>query len=166
MTLDLLFLNDVHGYLEPHPDLFYNNQNVYTEKVGGYARIAALIKTLRQKNSNTLLFDGGDTFHGTLPLVKSKGEALIPILNELSFKAMVGHWDFGYGPEQLKNILSQLNYPMLGINVFNTDGTLFLKPYIIVTVGDIKVGVVGICANIIDKTMPENFSEGLKVQVD
>ena len=156
-------MNDVHGYLEPHPDLFYKNQDVYNENVGGYERIASLIKTARQKNSNTLLFDGGDTFHGTLPLVKSKGEALIPILNELSFQAMVGHWDFGYSPEQLKKILSQLKYPMLGINVYNTDGTLFLKPYTIVTVGEIKVGVVGICSNIIDKTMPKNFSEGLKI---
>lgn len=163
MILDLLFLNDVHGYLEPHSDLFYNSQEAYTENVGGYARIASLIKTIRQNNNNTLLFDGGDTFHGTLPLVKSKGEAIIPILNELSFQAMVGHWDFGYGPEQLKNILSQLNYPMLGINVYNTDGTLFLKPYTIVVVDEIKVGVVGICANIIDKTMPDNFSKGLKI---
>lgn len=163
MTLDLLFLNDVHGYLEPHNELFYNNHDTYTKKVGGYARIASLIKEIRQNNKHTLLFDGGDTFHGTLPLVKSKGEAVIPILNKLNFQAMVGHWDFGYGPDQLKNILSQLSYPMLGINVYRTDGTLFLKPYTIIPVGDIKVGVVGICSNIIDKTMPKNFSEGLKI---
>lgn len=163
MTLDLLFLNDVHGYLEPHAELFYNNEKEYLEEVGGYARIASLIKELRQNNSNTLLFDGGDTFHGTLALVESKGEALIPILNKFDFQAMVGHWDFGYGPEQLKSILSQLNYPMLGINVYRTDGTLFLKPYTMFSVAEIKVGVMGICSNIIDKTMPQHFSEGLNI---
>lgn len=51
MTLDLLFLNDVHGYLEPHAELFYNNEKEYLEEVGGYARIASLIKELRQNNS-------------------------------------------------------------------------------------------------------------------
>ena len=163
MTLDLLFLNDVHGYLEPHSELFYNNKDEYTEEVGGYARIASLIKELRQNNPHTLLFDGGDTFHGTLPLVKTKGEALVPILNELDFEAMVGHWDFGYGPDQLKSLLSQLNYPMLGINVYSADGSLFLKPYTVISTGEMKVGVVGICSNIIDKTMPKHFSEGLKI---
>ena len=163
MILDLLFLNDVHGYLEPHSEFFYTAQTVYTEKVGGYARIASLINKVRQNNPQTLLFDGGDTFHGTLPLVKSKGEALVSILNQLNIEAMVGHWDFGYGPDQLMNLLSQLNYPMLGINVYQSDGGLLLKPYTIVSAGEIKVGVVGICSNIIDKTMPKHFSEGLKI---
>lgn len=163
MKLNLLFLNDVHGYLEPHIDLFYNNKDIYTELVGGYARLLSVINKIREDNKHTLLFDGGDTFHGTLPLIQSKGEALIPILKEFNFQAMVGHWDFGYGPDQLKNLLSQLDYPMLGINVFHTDGTLFLKPYTILSIGDIKVGVVGICSDIIDKTMPKNFSKGLKI---
>ena len=163
MKLNLLFLNDVHGYLEPHNDLFYSNNGVHTELAGGYARLFSAINNIRRENPYTLLFDGGDTFHGTLPLVQSKGEAVVPILRKFDFNAMVGHWDFGYGPDQLENLLSQLNYPMLGVNVFRADGTLFLKPYIIKQVGEIKVGVAGICANIIDKTMPEKFSRGLKI---
>ena len=38
-----------------------------------YARIATVVKEIRKNNPNTLLFDGGDAFHGTLPLVQSKG---------------------------------------------------------------------------------------------
>lgn len=163
MKLNLLFLNDVHGYLEPHPDLFYTNEGSHTEVVGGYARVLSMVTKIRSENRHTLLFDGGDTFHGTLPLVDSKGEAVIPILRKFNFDGMVGHWDFGYGPEQLKNLLSQLNYPMLGINVFQADGTLFLKPYKIMQMGAVKVGVVGICSNIIDKTMPKEFSQGLTI---
>ena len=34
---------------------------------------------------------------------------------------MVGHWDFAYGATQLKRIASELNYPILGINVYNED---------------------------------------------
>ncbi len=163
MKIDLLYLNDVHGYVEPHPELFYNNNEEYTEIVGGYARIATLINEVRKGNPCTLLFDGGDTFHGTLPIVDTRGEALIPILNKLAFSAVVGHWDFGYGPEQLKYLVSQLNYPMLGINVYQENGSLFLKPYTILQTGELKIGVVGICSDIIDKTMPERFSTGLKI---
>ena len=130
---------------------------------GGYARIAGKVAELRQGNNTTLLFDGGDTFHGTWPLVDSKGEAIVPVLNQLGINAMVGHWDFGYGPTQLKNIMAQLNYPMLGINVYKEDGSLFLKPFITLQVEDLKVGVIGLCSDIIDKTMPARFSDGLKI---
>lgn len=75
---------------------------------------------------------------------------------------MVAHWDFGYGPGQLKKLAAQLNYPLLGINVFNDDGSLFLQPYTFVNAGDLKIAVIGICCDIIDKTMPKQFSEGLK----
>ena len=163
MKLSIAYINDVHGYLEPHPELFYLGGKEIIETAGGYARIASLIKNIRKNNSNTLLFDGGDTFHGTLPLVQSKGEALIPILNKMGFNAMVGHWDFAYGPEQLKKLARELNYPVLGINVYKEDGSLFLPPYIITVVEDLKIAVIGICSNIIDKTMPKHFSEGLKI---
>ena len=163
MQLNILYLNDVHGYLVPHNELFYNNIGEYTETVGGYSRIATLVKQIRENDPKALLFDGGDTFHGTIPLVKSKGEAVIPVLNELSFNAMVGHWDFAYGPQHLNHLLSKLNFPMLAINVFNKDGSLFLKPFLTIDVDDLKVGVIGVCSNIIDKTMPSEFSEGLKI---
>jgi 5'-nucleotidase len=163
MTLSIAYINDVHGYLESHPELFYKGSREIIETAGGYARIASVINDIRDDFPDTLLFDGGDTFHGTLPVVESKGEAIVPILNELGFSAMVGHWDFGYGPMQLKNLANQLNYPVLGINVYGEDGSLFLPPYIFKQVNDLKVAIIGICSNIIDKTMPKHFSEGLRI---
>jgi sulfur-oxidizing protein SoxB len=164
MKLSIAYINDVHGYLEPHPELFYQGGKEIVSTAGGYSRIASIVKDIRNKNPNTLLFDGGDTFHGTLPLVQSKGEAILPILNKMGFSAMVGHWDFAYGPAQLKKLAGELNYPVLGINVYNEDdNTLFLPPYLIVDVEDLKIAVIGICSNIIDKTMPKHFSEGLKI---
>ncbi|MGN6248584.1 MAG: bifunctional metallophosphatase/5'-nucleotidase [Ginsengibacter sp.] len=163
MELSIAYINDVHGYLEPHPELFYKDGEDFIETAGGYARIASKVKDARSRNKHFLLFDGGDTFHGTLPVVKSRGECLVPILNEMGFSAMVGHWDFAYGPEQLLNLANQLNYPVLGMNVYKEDGELFLPPFIIETIGSLKVAVLGICCNIIDKTMPAHFSKGIKL---
>jgi len=161
MQLSIAYINDVHGYLEPHPELFYKGGTEITETAGGFSRIVSIVNDIRKSNTNTLLFDGGDTFHGTLPLINSKGEAIIPVLNKMGFNAMVGHWDFAYGQQQLKNIANQLNYPILGINVYGEDNSLFLSPYIIFEVANLKIAVIGICSNIIDKTMPKDFSEGL-----
>lgn len=163
MNLSIVYVNDVHGYLEPHPELFYKGGTEYIDTAGGYAAVAAIINNIRSVNKNTLVFDGGDTFHGTLPLIQSKGEAILPILNKIGFDGMVAHWDFAYGPEQLKKLAAQLTYPVLGINVYMQDGSLFLPPYIIKEMDGLKIAVIGICCNIIDKTMPKKFSEGLTI---
>lgn len=163
MKLSIGFINDVHGYMEPHPELFYDYQKEYVKSARGYARIQTIFKKIRAENPNALFFDGGDTFHGTVPVVQSKGEVLIPILNQLGFDAMVGHWDFAYTPGHLLKLESQLNYPLLGCNVFDEQEKRFLLPYKISEIGGLKIGIIGICSNIIDKTMPEKFSEGITV---
>lgn len=162
MKINLLFINDVHGYIAPHPELFYNEKGEDIETAGGYAYIAGVVDKIRNENPNTLLFDGGDTLHGTKPVVDSKGEALIPILNALRPDALVGHWDFAYGPDQLKKISQQLNFPVLGCNVFNEDGSHFLQPTGMFEMEDVKIGVIGISAMIVDKVMPKKMSTGLK----
>jgi 5'-nucleotidase len=162
MKLNIVFINDVHGYLAPHSELFYDETGEVVETAGGYAHIAGLVEDIRKENPNTLLFDGGDTLHGTKPLVDSKGEAIIPILNALKPDALVGHWDFAYGPEQLQKINKQLNFPILGCNVFTEDGSNFLQPTELIEKEGVKIGVIGICAMIVDKVMPEKMSKGLK----
>lgn len=162
MKISIAYINDVHAYLEPHAELFYESGKEVVKNAGGYARIATIVNDIRKKNLHTLFFDGGDTFHGTLPAVETKGEALVPILNKLAFDGMVCHWDFAYGPAQLKKLASELNYSVLGINVYKEDGSLFFKPYILIETGNLKIAVIGICSNIIDK-MPERFSKALKV---
>jgi len=161
MKLNILFINDVHGYLAPHPELFYNETGEVIETAGGYAHIAGFVEGIRKENPNTLFFDGGDTLHGTKPLVDSRGKAVIPILNALKLDALVGHWDFAYGPERLKETGSQLDFPILGCNVFTKDGSNFLQPTAMLEKAGFKIGVIGICAMIVDKVMPEKMSEGL-----
>jgi 5'-nucleotidase len=93
--------------------------------------------------------------------VDSQGEAIIPILNALKPDALVGHWDFGYGPNRLRQINKQLSFPMLGCNVFAEDGSNFLRPTAVFEKAGLKIGVIGVCAMIVDKVMPEKMSKGL-----
>ncbi|TDQ31056.1 bifunctional metallophosphatase/5'-nucleotidase [Zeaxanthinibacter enoshimensis] len=162
MDLDILFVNDIHGYLSPHPDLFYDASGEVVETVGGYAAIAGLVEKIRKENPNILFFDGGDTLHGTKPLVDSRGKAILPILNALQLDGMVGHWDFAYGPEHLEELSKHLNFPLLGCNVFKEDGSNFFPPAALFENGGLKIGVIGICAMIIDKVMPEKMSSSLR----
>ncbi len=162
--LTLLQINDSHGYLDLHQEWFAGPHGAVYRKAGGYSRIATLAKRIRQEAKGQLLFlDNGDTFHGTFPVVQSRGESLVPIMNELGLQAMTVHWDFAYGPQHLLKLRQSLQYPMLAINIYDQrTGKPFLPPYAMREVGRLKVAVIGIASNIIDKTMPPHFSEGLK----
>ena len=100
-TLTLLQLNDLHGYLEPHPELVRTEGGWRVERLGGVARIARLFEEARAEGP-CLTLDNGDTFHGTRVAVASGGEALVPIMNALKIDAMTAHWEFAYGPAGFK----------------------------------------------------------------
>lgn len=160
--LTIVQVNDTHGYLKPHPELFWEGRGVRYEILGGYAHIAGLLRDIGD-GRNMLCFDCGDTIHGTYHAVKSKGMAMVPILNEMGFDAMTAHWEFAYGPENFIKLTRKLEYPMLAINCYRKDTEkLVFKPCDVFEAGDLQVGVIGIASNIVDKVMPPAFSRGLR----
>lgn len=161
--LTILQVNDSHGYLDLHQELFWAGDHAEYRKAGGYGRIAALIRGIRRENlGRVLAFDCGDTIHGTYPAVQTEGAALIPILNATGFDAMTAHWEFAYGPKRFKEVADQLSFPVLAINCYDAEtDELVFDPYVVIEVGELRVGVIGIAATIVDKTMPPSFSEGV-----
>jgi S-sulfosulfanyl-L-cysteine sulfohydrolase len=161
--LSILQMNDSHGYLDIHRELFWDGDHARYDLAGGYARIATIFNKIRDEKPNgTLVFDCGDTIHGTYPVVKTKGMAMTPILNELDFDAMTAHWEFAYGPEHFKALVKNLNYPMLAINCYyESNDKLVFEPWAIKEVNGLRIGIIGIAATIVDKVMPESFSKGI-----
>lgn len=156
-------LNDLHGYMEPHPEWQWSPSGFQYRTMGGLARIKTVVDGLRKSHPNVLLADNGDTFHGTRTVVDSKGKCLVPVMNRLGVSAMTGHWDFAYGPDHLKQLVTSLNYPFLAANVYCRDtGELFFPPTTTVEIGSIRVGIVGLACNIVDKVMPPHFSTGIR----
>lgn len=161
--LSLVQINDVHAYLDLHPELFWEQNKAIYRKAGGYARIAALVEQIRKEKPGAVLFlDNGDTLHGTYPAVQTQGQALIPILNRLGLDAMTAHWEFAYGPNVFQQRAAELNYPVLALNVKQKEsGARIFRDCLVKEVGGLRVGIIGLASNIVDKTMPPSFSEGL-----
>ncbi|MHB8778870.1 MAG: bifunctional metallophosphatase/5'-nucleotidase [Anaerolineales bacterium] len=162
-SLTVVQLNDSHAYFDLHQELFWQGSQAIYRPTGGYARITAIIKQIRAETQGSCLFcDCGDTLHGTYPALKTQGQSLIPILNSLGLDAMTAHWEFAYGPATFKHRAAELSYPMLAINVYDqaTKERLF-PPYNVKEIGGLRIGLVGIASNIVDKTMPPSYSEGL-----
>ncbi|MHB1356669.1 MAG: bifunctional metallophosphatase/5'-nucleotidase [Anaerolineae bacterium] len=162
--LTIIQLNDSHAYFDLHQEIFWQGGQAVYRPVGGYARIATIAKKIRAESQGSVLFcDCGDTLHGTYPALKTHGQAMIPVLNSLGIDAMTPHWEFPYGPATFKQRAAELDFPMLAINVFDqaTKKHLF-SPYSVKEIGGLRIGLVGIASNIVDKTMPPSFSEKLE----
>ncbi|WP_089172923.1 5'-nucleotidase C-terminal domain-containing protein [Bosea sp. AS-1] len=163
-TITFLQINDTHGYLEPHPELVWEGSTPRFPILGGYARIAAYFERVRAERPGAVVaLDNGDTFHGTHAAVASKGGALVPLTNALGLDAMTAHWEFAWGPAHFQALAGRLDYPVLAINCYELEtGRRPFAPSRIVERSDLRIGVIGIAATIIDKTMPPHFSEGLR----
>ena len=161
--LTIVQMNDSHAYLDLHPEFFWENGKAVYRMAGGYGRIATILNQIRAENPGQVLFlDGGDTFHGTYSAVQTAGEALVPIMNTLRPAAMTAHWEFAYTPQGFKKLTAKLAYPMLAMNVHTKEsGENYFKPYQIVEMAGLRVGIAGIASNIVDKAMPPEFSEGV-----
>lgn len=163
MKFTLIQQNDTHGCLDLHNELFWDSKGPILKKVGGFPRICRYVKDLKKENDNVLFFDGGDLFHGTLSLVASKGNAIMPLLEKMPLDGFVpGNWDFAYGKEKLQHFANNLSFPSIACNLTDqVTGELFLKPYIVKEMNGLKVGIIGLTYPFVDITMPQSFSEGL-----
>jgi len=161
--LTIVQMNDTHAYFDIHQEMFWQGDHTEYRQAGGYARIATIVKQIRAESQGNCLFcDCGDTLHGTYPAFDTQGKAMIPILNSLGIDAMTAHWEFAYGPTVFKQRVAELNYPMLANNVFDKVTKKPVYPsYAIKEIGGLRIGLIGIASNIVDKTMPPSFSEGI-----
>lgn len=162
-SLSIIQMNDSHAYLSLHQEMFWQGPSAVYRPAGGYARIAAIVKQVRAESQERVLFcDCGDTIHGTYPALATQGQALIPVLNALGIDAMTAHWEFAYGPKVFNQRVAELNYPMLANNVYDKETRQpVYRSSVMKEIGGLRVGLVGIASNIIDKTMPPSYSEGI-----
>ncbi|MDP2053858.1 MAG: bifunctional metallophosphatase/5'-nucleotidase [Acidobacteriota bacterium] len=162
--LTILQINDTHGYLEPHHELFWQGDRAEYRSAGGYARLLTVFRQVRlERNGAVIALDNGDTFHGTFHAVHSEGQALVEPLNLLGLDAWTAHWDFAYGPDRMRALAAQLHHPLLASNCYRKDtGELAYSAFTVIERGGVRVGIIGIAATIVDKTMPAHFSTGLR----
>lgn len=163
-TITLLQMNDLHGYLHPHPELVWTAGGAEFPRLGGLARIKTLFDEIRAERPGAVLaLDNGDTFHGTHLAVSTRGEALLAPVNALGLAAMTAHWEFAWGPAHVEQLAAGLDHPLLAANCYReSDGTRPFPASHTVEIGGLRVAIIGIAATIIDKSMPAHFSEGVR----
>ena len=128
--ITILHTNDLHSRLAGYsPESAYSPLTVNDDNtVGGFARIAAILKYEKEKNSGTtLVLDGGDFLMGTLfQSLEVKTGFQLQLMKKMGYDVVcIGNHEFDYGPEKLADIVNAsingggIPTVLLGNAVFN-----------------------------------------------
>jgi sulfur-oxidizing protein SoxB len=88
-------------------------------RMGGMDRVATLINAVRAERGEdkVLLLDGGDTWQGSWTSLQTKAQDMVDVMSALKLDAMVGHWEFTYGADRVKEIADKASFAFLAQNV-------------------------------------------------
>jgi 2',3'-cyclic-nucleotide 2'-phosphodiesterase (5'-nucleotidase family) len=167
----ILITTDIHSQLFTHDEFFWENNQAVYKKRGGMAVLKTMIEFYRKQNpENTILYDGGDFFHGHAVASLTEGEALIPIFNELNYDLMLpGNWEVVYKKKKMLYDLGHVNAAKICANMWHktndsNNGELVYQPYWIKYINGIKIGIIGYTDHLIPKRQSPAYSEGLRFE--
>lgn len=140
--ITILHTNDVHSHIDPFPADHPRNANM-----GGAARRAALIESIRKEEENILLLDAGDIFQGTPYFNYYGGELEFKLMSMMQYDlATMGNHDFDNGIDGFYAQLPHAKFEFVSANYDfkNTILNDIVKPYKIFNKDGIKIGIFGL----------------------
>ncbi len=155
--ITILHTNDVHSHIDTFAPEDGRNANM-----GGVARRATLVESIRNENPNTLLLDAGDIFQGTPYFNYYGGELEFKLMSKLKYDAAtIGNHDFDNGIDGLYAQLPHADFQFLSANYDfkNTVLDTHTKPYKIFIKDGIKIGVFGLGIELNGLVAPSLFKE-------
>jgi 5'-nucleotidase/UDP-sugar diphosphatase len=160
LELNIAHINDHHSNLEVLKDYPVKIDGVATTvDMGGFARVAAVIKEQEATKKNLLKIHAGDGQAGTMFNTIFEGEADAAVMNKVCFDSFtLGNHEFDAADAGLTKFLDFLKsdatcrIPVLSANIRPAVGTPlkpsanaeYFKPYIVKQIDGVAVGIVGI----------------------
>jgi 2',3'-cyclic-nucleotide 2'-phosphodiesterase (5'-nucleotidase family) len=138
--LTILYTNDEHGWMSG------------LQPEASAANLMGLWRTAEayQPDGNFLLLSGGDMWTGPAISTWFQGQSMAEVMNAMGYDAAaVGNHEFDFGLDVLQARAVESEFPFLSANIrYKSDGTtpvdLGIRPFTIVTVNDIQVGIIGL----------------------
>lgn len=162
----VLFFNDSHGHLEP----FIVKADGGRQEVGGIARMATLVRQIREENRGrgiaTFLLVAGDILQGTPMSTVYRGRADIACFNAMGVNAIsVGNHEFDFGPDNFLSLTGQAAFPFISANLFDkASGNLLVAPHVALPLGEgLSLTVIGATTASLKVTTLPDHVKGLDV---
>src|SRR5712692_11259095 len=133
-TLTILHTNDLHARLLPDG-----------KKRGGFAHMVTAIRREREGCNSCLLLNAGDLVQGSPVSTLFRGRPVYQVANLFGFDAStIGNHEFDYGWQKIAEFNRLARFPTVSANIMDDKGRLLApRPYLIRTVGGIRVAIIG-----------------------
>ncbi|OBX24924.1 5'-nucleotidase [Gelidibacter algens] len=164
LSITILQTADIHGQLDPHPELFWEDEKIVFKERGGLANIKTLFDQERQKNPDkTIIVDGGDLIQGSGYAALSEGKVMQDVVKNMGYDVIIpGNWEVVYGKEIMMNVMQGYDTQIIAQNMYheNNEESLF-PPFWVKEIEGIRIGFVGL--NDPDVPIRQNpiFSKGI-----
>ncbi|WBW50451.1 5'-nucleotidase C-terminal domain-containing protein [Peptoniphilus equinus] len=154
--IHILYMNDFHGGISE--ETTGSMRDMGMEKMVGY------VNAFREKNKNTIVLNGGDSYQGTSDSNLTKGIPVSAMIKAMDTKASaVGNHDFDWGIGEVDKWEKDGNMEFLAANIVDkTTGepVSWAKPYDVYTVAGQRIGVIGLAhPNTTTLTKRENVKD-------
>ena len=162
--ITILQTADIHAYLNPHNELFVENNAIVFRKAGGLSHIKTLVDEIRKENQNGALFiDGGDLIQGSGESVLSEGKIFPPIIQQMNYDLLIpGNWEVIYGKKIMLDVMKKYKTNVIVANMFDEkDQQPIFPPYWITEKKRIKLGFIAYNDPEVPIRQNPMFSEGL-----
>jgi len=160
INVSVLFFNDIHGYLSP----FQIRTDSGKKELGGVARIATLIETIREENRmkdiRTFVLIAGDILQGTPMSTVFRGQPDVECFNAMGVDALtVGNHEFDFGLQNFIDLKQKARFPFLSSNIIKKDTKkLLCTPHVSFKLTDkIFLSIIGVTTkSLLTTTKSEN----------
>lgn len=164
LAITILQTADIHGQLDSHPELFWENQEIIFKERGGMAHIKTIFDQERKKNpGRVLVVDGGDLIQGSGYAQLSEGAVMTDIIKAMDYDLLIpGNWEVVYGKDIMLDVMNGYDTQVIVQNMFDeTSKEPIFPTHWIKEIDGIKMGFIGI--NDPDVPIRQNpiFSKGL-----
>lgn len=101
---------------------------------GGFSLLSGAIRDASAQGGSTPSYTVAiyNAYHGSPESYFTRGQAVIDLMNATGFSALVvGPREYYFGPEAIKNLATQADFPFIAANILHPDGTRpsYLSPY-------------------------------------
>ncbi|MBO4742026.1 MAG: metallophosphoesterase [Bacteroidales bacterium] len=160
--LVIVHTNDTHSHFDPLRD-----------GTGGIIERAAFIDSVRRAEgeSKVLFLHAGDFDQGTSYYSQMHGRLEVDMVNAMKYDAIaLGNHEFDDGIEDLTSRVKDIQCPVVCANLDLSSFELgeYVKPYCIVNKGKLKIGIIGLEADIstcVSKTISSRIPQLDPVEV-
>ena len=114
---------------------------------GGFAKLAAVVKSERARSVPMLFCHAGDTFSPSLMSGFDQGAHIVELTNMIKPDVFVpGNHEFDFGKDVYFKRMGEATFPYFAANMRQADGSPIpgMKDSAVFTLGPVKVGVLGI----------------------